>query len=123
MTAEQDRAQLQVVVQALERVPRATRQQIYQLSQSAQRADLVTAFNQNARDMFTLLEQISRQCGRYETTKLGSNRMLFDTAIGSHPEIALNKFTLLVLEFAPEIYSRDEEAFLQMTIPTTEIAF
>lgn len=121
MGKEEDRQQLTVVIAALERVDLAIRQEIYKMSLNMSRDMLVQSFNQRAKDMFSLLERISRACGRYETTDLAANRSLFNTAVTTSPEIAVNKFTLLVLEFAPEIYARDEEAFLKMTIPETDV--
>jgi hypothetical protein len=50
-------------------------------------------------------------------------RQLFDIAISVNVFMAIDKFALIVLEFAPEIYSENDNCFLSMVIPDTNVNF
>lgn len=110
------------VITELEKVDAETKQQIYNYASKTSAAAIVQSFNQRACDLFTAMLEIGRQNGWDEEYKIVSGHFLmFNNAIKINMELPLDKFTLLILSYAQDIYSENEDRFLKMPIPDTKV--
>jgi len=116
---EQER--LNKVIESLDRVPQATKQMVFEMAQSMTDLQIIRSFNQQALDMFNLLDAITKRMNKEKECNIGGYKALFDNAIKINAKLPLDKFTLLILEFAAEIYAEDENCFLDMTIPDAKV--
>lgn len=113
---------LQTVANSLERINSEINISIAQMAKSMTEASIIQAFNQVAIDLFVMVEKIILDIKKDKEYKLDSYRILFDNAIRINNRLPIDKFTLIVLEYAPEIYSKDENCFLKMSIPDKNIS-
>lgn len=109
------------VVNALERVDIQTKQMIFSMSCGMSDLEIIRCFNQQALDAFNILMGITTRMKKEGECKVGGYKALFDNAIKINAKLPLDKFTLLILEYAPEIYSQNDDVFLNMAIPETNI--
>lgn len=109
------------VGKALERVNDETKQMIYDLSCQLSELDIIRSFNQEALDMFTVVGAIIKKLGKESEYKIAGYKNIFDVAIKTNAKLPLDKFTLIILEFAPEIYEEQEDCFLNMSIPDKNV--
>ena len=112
---------LNKVIEALGRVNKETQQMIVELSQSMSELAIVNAFNQVALDSFTQFTRITKEMGIEKVYQMGGYKILFENALKMNVKLPIDKFTLIILEFAPEIYSENEDRFLNMHIPDTTV--
>jgi hypothetical protein len=112
---------LERVLAALERIPKETLDDVLSMADSMTCEETVQKFNNQAKDTFVLLERIATMCNKYEECNIVGNKKLFDHAVKQNADLAVNKFTLVILEYAPEIYAADHECFLKMSIPESEL--
>ncbi len=112
---------LERVLAALERVPEEIQQDVLSLANSMTCEETVQKFNNQAKDNFVILEKIATMCNKYKECNIEGNKKLFDHAVKQKADLAVNKFTLVILEYAPEIYAADHECFLKMSIPESEL--
>lgn len=123
LTPEQKEAQqLSRVAEALLRVPAETNQMIFEMAQQSSEDEIAQMFNQDARDLFDVLARITKRLGCEAEYNINGYSMLFESAIPWKKSAPVDKFSLLILEFAPEIYSEDEDCFLTMNIPDKEVS-
>lgn len=114
--------QLQVVVTSLEQVDPLINQSVKEMSDNMPEATIIRLFNQTSLDLFTIINIITDRIGKTEEYKLAGYKALFDNAIKINAKLPIDKFTLIILEFAPQIYSQDENCFLNMSIPDRRIS-
>lgn len=119
-TTEQER--LENVVKSLDRVNQATKQAIFDLSCSMSEMEIVQRFNQQAHDLYTMMNKIIKKMEQVNEYKISGYKAIFDNAIKINAKLPIDKFTLLILEFAAEIYSEDEDCFLKMSIPDKKVS-
>lgn len=112
-----DNQQLEIVMQQLEKVNVETKSTIFQMSKGMSEAEIIQSFNQQASYLFNLMIAIIRRLGKESEYQVSGYKYLFDNAIKINAKLPVDKFTLIVLEFAPEIYREDENCFLNMSIP------
>lgn len=113
--------QLDIVVKSLERVDESISKDILQMSINMSEIAIIQTFNQVALDLFTFMKNVIDRLGKEHIYKIAGYRALFDNAIKFNSKLPIDKFTLIVLEFAPEIYSQDEDCFLKMSIPDKNV--
>jgi hypothetical protein len=119
MTSNEQR--LNNVITSLDRVPQETKQMIFSMTQGMSEQEIIQSFNQKALDLFTLLIIITTKIGKEDEYKMSGYKNLFDNAIKINAKLPVDKFTLLILEFAAEIYAEEEDCFLNMSIPDTNV--
>lgn len=114
--------QLARVIAALERVNQMMKQTIFNYSTSMSELDVIQSFNQNALDLFTNMIKVATELNLPNQSKKASGfKVLFDKAIKSNIKLPLEKFCLVILEYAPEIYEDCENYFLEMEIPDADV--
>ena len=113
-------SKLDKVVGALEKVNPETQKMILAMANQMSEMEIIAAFNQQALDMFTLVAGLTKKVGIDKEFQLAGYRNLFDNAIKMNAKLPLDKFTLIILEYAPEIYEEKEDCFLDMEIPDTD---
>ncbi len=113
--------QIDTVVNALERVHSDTKQMIFELCNGMTEQQVVQTFNQYALDLFSTITIISQNMGKSSEYKFSGYKALFDNAIKINAKLPLEKFTLVILEYAPEIYEENEDCFMKMAIPDTNV--
>jgi hypothetical protein len=115
-----DAQRLAEVADALQRVPQETCQALYEHSRTMTSVDIIRTFNQKSRDLFALLIEIAR--ANKINHSINSYQMMFENAITVNSKLPIDKFTLVILKYAPEIYSEEEEHFLRMTVPDAQVS-
>lgn len=120
-TNDQDAVQLELVVNALNRVNDVTKQMVMNMSKTMRDLDIIRSFNQLALDLFTIVGTLVNKYGKGKDIQINGYRRLFDNAIKINVKMPIDQFTLIILEFAPEIYEEKEDCFLNMAIPDTTV--
>lgn len=115
-----DAQRLEEVAAALQRVPQETCQALYDHSRQMTTTDIIRTFNQKSRDLFALLIEIALKNKIPQTIK--SYQMMFENAISVNSKLPIEKFTLVILKYAPEIYTEEEDHFLKMTVPDAQVS-
>lgn len=110
------------VVNALEKVNKDTNSMIISMAKSMSEIEIIRLFNQETQDLFHLLLSITKRLQKEDKYKVAGYKLLFDNAIKMNSKLPLDKFTLIILEFAPEIYAEDDNCFLNMSIPDSEVS-
>jgi hypothetical protein len=113
--------QLNRVIKALERVDPEINKAVYELSNGMSEMEIVQTFNQHTLDSFNSLINITKKMGKESIYKISGYKTFFENALKINAMLPIDKFTLIILEFAPEIYDENEEVFLKMTIPDAQI--
>jgi hypothetical protein len=122
ITQQKNLEQIEAVINALERVNPATKEMIFAMAKQMSEVEIIRSFNQQALDMFTLVSIFIKQMGKEkEGQKIAGYKHLFDNAIKINAKLPIDKFTLIILEFAPEIYEEKEDCFLNMSIPDKDV--
>lgn len=116
-----NKERLNKVVESLGRVPNDTKQMIYQLSMELSEMEIIQFFNQQGRDLFRILHEITHKHKDSKKFNISGYKMFFDQALKINAKLPIDKFTLIVLEYAPEIYAEEEDCFMAMTIPDTKV--
>lgn len=116
-----EQLQLENVVKSLDRVPTETKQMIFDMSQGMKEMEIIQSFNQQALDMFTAVINVTKKLGKDKEYNFLGYKNLFDNAVQMNKKLPVDKFTLIILEFAAEIYAEQEDCFLTMSIPDKEV--
>ncbi|XWV25189.1 hypothetical protein QJ856_gp0583 [Tupanvirus deep ocean] len=116
-----DQQRLTRVIDSLEKVPRETKQMVFDMAQSMTELEIIRSFNQQALDMFNLMIVITKRMNKEKDCNVAGYKALFDNAIKINAKLPLDKFTLLILEFAADIYAENENCFLDMAIPDAKV--
>lgn len=120
---QKNQAQLSNVIESLERVPQETKEMVLNMALSLPELEIIQLFNQQAFDLFGLLISVTKKFGKEKEYNVSGYKMLFINALKINARLPLDKFTLIILEYAAEIYAEEEDCFLNMTIPDTEVKF
>lgn len=121
MSSKVNQDRLLRVVDSLDQVAQDIKQEIYDMSLKLDKFEIIRLFNQQAFDLFTIMATITSKLNKEKDYKVGGYRILFENALKINLEAPIDKFTLLILEHAAEIYDENEESFLKMTIPDANI--
>lgn len=121
MNKEQNK--LYKVINALEKVNIKTKKIIFEMVQNTKETEIVFLFNQNALDLFNILHSFGRQFNidNESVQEISYYKYLFENAIKINIKLPINNFALSILEYAPEIYSQNEDIFLNMMIPNINV--
>lgn len=117
--AEQ-RATMINVIKALSTVKDSTKTMIRNIAKGYSEVEIVTKFNQSGKDFFVLLNRLTVESGREDLGVKGYEK-LFNHAISIRKDWPIDKFTLMILQFAPQIYNEDEQFFLSVEIPDQSV--
>lgn len=107
---------LQKVIVALEKVSPEIKSMIYSMAKSTSEMEIIHSFNQNSRNFFSTCATITKKMGKENEVKMEGYKNLFDNAIKMNNKMPIDHFTLIVLEFAEEIYSEKEDFFLKRKV-------
>lgn len=113
--------QLKNVIESLEKIPMDTKQMIFDMAAGMTEQEIIQSFNQQSLDMFQTLIEITTKLLLEKEYQFVGYKALFDTAVKTNAKLPLDKFTLLILEFAADIYAEKEDCFLKMSIPDKEV--
>jgi hypothetical protein len=107
------------VYKALERVDPKLKQDVFNLSLGLSEEEIIQQFNQQAFDLFANMIKVAkrRNFGDAYVSKFGGYKNLYENAIKMNRALPADRFTLLIMEYAPEIYSDNEQALLEMPMP------
>ncbi|AVL93750.1 hypothetical protein mvi_390 [Megavirus vitis] len=118
---QQDTERLEKVVYSLQKVNPAINKDILSMAQAMSDVQIIKLFNQDATDLFAEMSRIIKLLQKENECKVDSYKFLFETAIKINAKLPIDKFTLIILEYAAEIYGGDENVFLDMPIPDAKI--
>lgn len=110
------------VIIALEAVSSATIQTILDVAKTTPESEVIQYFNQSANDLFTELIRIMKKYNFSDKHyNIAGYQNLFNNAISVNVKLPIDKFTLTILLHAADIYDQNEQNFLDMKIPDTQI--
>lgn len=109
------------IINALDRVNPDTKQMIWNISRSISELEIIHAFNQITLDFCSIIIAITKKRGEDHKYKIAGYKVLFDNAIKMNVKMPIDQFTMVILRFAPEIYSENEDCFLNMSIPDKKL--
>jgi hypothetical protein len=113
---------LENVILSLEKVPIDTKEMTFAMARSMSEIEIIKFFNQKAIDLFNFMIAVTKKLGKeQECNNVMGYKTLFDNALKINAKLPLDKFTLIILEYAAEIYAQNEDCFLKMTIPDTKV--
>jgi len=107
------------IINALERVDPSTSQNIMELVENMDISEIIFTFNQTTGDLFDLLIKYNN---KYNIINLEGYYTLFKNALKINNRLPIDQFTMIILEYAPEIYANDYDRFLNMNIPDTKVS-
>lgn len=113
--------QLTKVIESLDKIPEKTKQMIFSMSLSLRELEIIQLFNQQADDLFTLLIGITQKFNREREYNVIGYKALFDNALKLNAKLPIDKYTLIILEYAAEIYAENENIFMDMPIPDAKV--
>ena len=113
--------QLEKVQQALERVNDGTKEMVLEMAKGMTDLEVIRSFNQEVYDFFAILINVTKRMGVDKEYKIEVHNTFFEKAIKTNVLLPIEQFTLIILEFAPEIYTENEECFLRMSIPDAKL--
>lgn len=116
-----ERQLLENVIDSIDRVPLDVKQAIFSMSNEMGEMEIIQSFNQQAQDMFASVLYMTKKVNKDKEYNFSGYKVLFDTAIKHNNKLPIDKFTLIILEFAAEIYAGEEDCFLKMSIPDKEV--
>lgn len=117
MDQHQKMQKMQKIANALDRVDADIYNDVMAMARGMSIYDIAVSFNQGALDFFDSAIKITTKKGLEGKYKFGGYKNLFETALKGDKTIPVDKFTFLILEFAPDIYEGNEKMFLDMEIP------
>ena len=110
---------LDKVIAALDKVPKETKQMIFDMSCGLTEQEIIQSFNQQTYDFFTCVASIAKKLQK--EAEADGYRALFDNAVKINKKMPIDKFTLMILEYAAEIYAENEDCFIKMSIPDKNV--
>jgi len=113
--------QLQKVQLALEKVNEETKKMVYDMATGMSSLEVIQSFNQEVYDFFALLIIITRRLRVDKEYKIDAHNAFFEKAVKTNVSLPIEQFTLIILEFAPDIYTENEQSFLNMYIPDAKL--
>lgn len=94
---------------------------ILDLAKNLSEQEIINLFNQNAIDFFNMAIETSQNLGLEKEFGFGAYKTLFTSALKINAKLPIDKFTIIILEHAPDIYDENEKYFLEMSIPDGEV--
>jgi hypothetical protein len=120
-TAADNKEKLENVVNELNKLDIELKETVLFFAKESTQDEIIKSFNQGALDTFDEIMRIIRIKGVESQYKISVYRDHFLKAVKVNYLLPIDKFTLVILEFALSIYKRDETLFLDMTIPDTQL--
>lgn len=117
-----DAERLQKVVNNLQKIPIETRQMVFNMSCGMSEQEIIQSFNQQSYDLFNVVALVVKKLGKENEFKVSGYRAIFDNAIKINNRLPIDKFTLMILEYAAEIYAEEENIILNMKIPDKDVS-
>ena len=114
-------SQLEKVFSSLEKVSPDINIEVREMALAMSKAEIVAMFNQFANDLFTTLLRITISKNVESEYNVTGQKNLFEKSLKLNKQLPIDKFTLVILEFAADIYDGNEEKFLDMEIPDQRV--
>jgi len=105
-------AQLQNVIADLEKINEDTRNLFVSLAKGLSEVEIIHSFNQHSLDLFNLGIDIAKKYGKETTMKFNGYKLLLENATKLNIKLPIENFTLVVLSHASQIYSENEDYFI-----------
>ena len=105
MTEKSDKSEKMArIADALAKVKPEINQNIWEMARSLSEEEIIQFFNQTALDFFTFAIDGTRKMGKEREYGFAGYMRLFESALGMNKIVPIDQFTVIILEFAPEIY-------------------
>jgi len=112
---------LNKILESLNRVNDDTKKLIFDIATSMSEIELIQIFNHQTSDFFNAVHGMIRKMGKEREYTVGAYKALFDSAVKINAKKPIDKYALVILEYAAEIYQEDADCFLNMTVPDTTV--
>ena len=83
--------------------------------------EIINLFNQSAMDFFNLAINITEKMKRAKEFGFVAYKSIFESTLKVNANLPVDKFTVIILEYAADIYDSNEKYFLEMHIPNKEL--
>lgn len=114
-------AVMERIMTALKRVDVDVNQGILTMINLLTEREIINLFNQSANDFFTTAIDITIQMKIENKFNFSGYKNIFESTLKVNATLPIDKFTIIILEYAPDIYDANEQYFLNMDIPDGEI--
>jgi hypothetical protein len=111
--SEDHSAHLNKILNSLKNVDPKIDQMVLNISKKMSEMEIIRNFNQFTIDLFNLIYEITNAAGVEKYVKIKSYKVLLESALKVNVKLPIESFTWFILEFAPKIYSEDEDYFLE----------
>lgn len=109
------------IANVLKTINPETRSMVYDYSTKYSEDFIIREFNQATKDLFNLMRSIAIKIKKLPESGIDNHIFLFETALKLNVKTPIDNFTLIILEFAPQIYQEDEQFFIDLSIPDKEV--
>ena len=116
-----ERTRMDIIIDALSKIDSDINNGIWEMAQGLTNNEITNLFNQTALDFFNLAIDITRKRNIEREYGFSAYMNLFEAALKMNVTVPVDRFTMLILEFAPDIYGGNEKVFLDMHIPDSKI--
>lgn len=125
MSESESESEMQEIMQriaiALSQIDPSINQGILDMARGLSKQEIINLFNQSAMDFFATAIYVTTQMKREKEFGFAGYETIFSTTLKINAQLPIDKFTLIILEHAPDIYDANETHFLRMHIPNGEI--
>lgn len=108
---------LKKIIQSLEKVDSNITNTILGMAEKTSMAQVINDFNYNSLEVLDFLDYIGKKYNHTDTCDMTKHRLLFENAIQINKRLPVDKFSLIVLEHAQDIYDENEEYFMELPMP------
>lgn len=118
---EKKTKKMELIAESLSKVDNEINQGIMDYAQSLSEKEIIILFNQTALDFFNFAIEGTRRLKREREFGFSGYLNLYERAVKANMEVPIDQFTVIVLEFAHDIYNKNENFFLDLHIPDAEL--
>lgn len=112
MSDKEQTEKLEKVLRSLSKVNPDTHKMVLGLAEQLTELQIIQAFNQFSLDLFQTITAMVNEMGWEREIKFTGYSLLLENALKINVKLPIDNFTWFVLEYAPKIYSQEEDFFM-----------
>lgn len=111
-----NKQKLEKILATLSKISEKNIMMISNIASSSDLIEIVKTFNQLSSEFFNLLIIFGKQLDVEKTFGFKAYSMLFETALKINTNLPIDRFCMIILEFADMIYEENEDFFIDLKI-------
>jgi len=113
--------EIQEIVDSLKQINDETHKMVMGIANGMHKSEIITMFNQCALDFFNTVVTILKTMGQEEGREIEGYMMMFQSALKYNINLPIDACAGVILKFAPEVYTENEQFFLGLHIPNAKV--